>query len=232
MEKEPRYYEQSGTKYISVTSILNTVIRRPGLENWLKYKYGPEADQESQRAIEIGKIIHEAIIGIETGAEFQISTGYPEQIQNCLRAYRDWIWWRHFQPLQFEVQVIDTDVGYGGKLDVIGEVDGVLNIIDWKTGRNIYKESYLQLAAYVGAWEKQTGQRIKQGRIIRLGKVGNFELGRDEKIIEDFSEHYKAFLHCLELYRWIERNETLQGGRNGQSKPEGSNTGLKFPAGF
>lgn len=60
---------------------------------------------------------------------------------------------------------------YAGRLDAVGEVDGNLSLIDWKTTlkpkrRSWIREHFLQAMAYKMAIEKQQGYDIKQLAIV------------------------------------------------------------------
>lgn len=89
---------------------------------------------------------------------------------------------------------------YSGRLDCIALVGGVLSLVDWKTGKGIYPEFRLQTAAYVKAYEEETGETISQRVIVRLG----------EGVVEPhyfprplLKADFAAFLGALSLYNQL-----------------------------
>ena len=60
---------------------------------------------------------------------------------------------------------------FSGRMDGIAFVDDRNTIVDFKTGNGIYEEAWLQTAAYNSAWEEETGEKIEQRLVIRLGKT-------------------------------------------------------------
>src|SRR5208282_6385084 len=59
-----------------------------------------------------------------------------------------------FKPLMVEFTVVSKKYGYAGTADLLAEVDGVLTLVDWKTGKAVYKEAHLQNAAYRNALQE------------------------------------------------------------------------------
>lgn len=60
-------------------------------------------------------------------------------------------------PIASEQLVFSGEHVYAGTADLIGTVNGRLAILDIKTGRGVYPEYKLQLAAYAVAWGEMTG---------------------------------------------------------------------------
>jgi hypothetical protein len=85
-------------------------------------------------------------------------------------------------------------------MDWCGLVDGELAIPDWKTSKGIYSTYRYQLAAYLKAYEEETGERIVNRWILRIDKTtGEFEdvcLPRKE-----LAADFRAFRNALELYK-------------------------------
>ena len=53
-----------------------------------------------------------------------------------------------------ECQVVSEIHRYGGTLDLVATIDGVPSLLDFKTGRGVYPEHRIQLAAYGQAWNE------------------------------------------------------------------------------
>ena len=92
---------------------------------------------------------------------------------------------------------------YSGTLDCIGrDRDGGLVLLDWKTGKDVYPEFLLQTAAYVIAYEEETGDEIKRRIIcvVKENEVIPHEYGR-ETLRGDFA----AFLGAKRLYEQLSK---------------------------
>lgn len=131
-----------------------------------------------------------------------------DKAEVAVMAVEDWMKSVNFMPLATEIMVYDPWLGYAGTIDWVARVNGVLTLGDWKTGKAIYRESFLQNAAYLSALRKQCrlGDEPMQGAIIRVIKeieevtATPFEV----KLIPD-AEHkvnFVAFLKALDLFRW------------------------------
>jgi hypothetical protein len=69
----------------------------------------------------------------------------PEVKASCA-AFVEWIARHHVEFVEVEWSVTDGKVG--GKLDALALVDGVLRVLDHKTGKGIYMESVIQVGKY------------------------------------------------------------------------------------
>lgn len=108
---------------------------------------------------------------------------------------------------------------YSGRLDCIARVgrDGTLSLLDWKTGKGIYPEFWLQTAAYVKAWEEETGEVIEQRIIVRLSEDGAEAHARPRSLLKgDFA----GFLGALTLYNQLKKLEKYDRDANKKRKAE------------
>lgn len=125
------------------------------------------------------------------------------------RAYADW--WQASgwtRPLT-EVMGVNPSVGYGGTADLLArDSDGRLVLADIKTGKGVYRESILQLAAYGqftfiqypdgDAWKLAVMPTVDRYVILHVTLDGVREveltIGQDE---------HMAFADCVDLHRWM-----------------------------
>ncbi len=81
-----------------------------------------------------------------------------------------------------------------GKLDCNATVNGLLSMVDFKTGKGIYAEQYFQVAGYRNAYEEEYGCKFEQSLILHFGKdTGEFEV----YICGDHEGDLRAFLGLL-----------------------------------
>lgn len=126
-----------------------------------------------ETAGEIGSAVHDMIrwrLASETG---QAAGPEPKlQRDEALWAFMAWEdWWKAqaLRPVRVEQPVWDPEVGYAGTIDLIAEGPNGLEIHDWKTGKGIYDDYHLQVAAYKRAAERIAP--IVRVRITRIPKV-------------------------------------------------------------
>ena len=62
-------------------------------------------------------------------------------------SWRDWARSAALEPLTIERTVYCEVCGYAGTLDLYARVRGVLTVLDWKSGKAIYPEAFLQNVA-------------------------------------------------------------------------------------
>lgn len=98
----------------------------------------------------------------------------PEVAQAAKWAFDAWLAWASgvkLKPIQIEQTIYSLQHRYAGTLDLLAEVDGVLTVLDWKTGKSVYAESFLQNAAYQVAVGEMGHGNVERGIIVRLPKL-------------------------------------------------------------
>ncbi len=131
------------------------------------------ADREKQKAAAIGTAVHAGIewalrrqLGEDPGPEPQL----PEAATWAVESWKDWARSVALEPLAIERTVYCLDCGYAGTLDLYARVKGLLTVLDWKSGKAIYPEAFLQNVAYRHA-ATRGGLPSSQGLIVRLPKL-------------------------------------------------------------
>ncbi len=181
------------------------------------------ADREKQRAATIGTAIHAGIewqlrtrLGEDAGPEPIL----PDAAAWAVESWKDWAKTIALEPLAIERTVYCDACGYAGTLDLYASVEGALTVLDWKSGRAIYPEAFLQNVAYRHAAERR-GLPSTQGLIVRV-----------PKLVEDPSWEVMAvpetlglddFLAAARLWRWQRRMEgkpvgDRHSGRSGHAE--------------
>lgn len=129
----------------------------------------------------------------------------PEEprVAACVEAAVDWLNSHEVHPVHIERIVYSRKHRYVGKLDQLAIVDGQLTLVDWKSSKGIYPEHRFQTAAYVHAWEEETGEKVQSRVLVKLGKDdGKFEphpLARAEQ-----NKDWRGFLAALKLWRRLQ----------------------------
>jgi hypothetical protein len=160
------------------------------------------ADREKQKAAAIGTAVH---AGIEWELRWQLGEDagpaphLPEAAAWAVESWKDWARSVTLEPLAIERTVYCLECGYAGTLDLYARVKGVLTVLDWKSGKAIYPEAFLQNLAYRHA-AAGGGLASSQGLIVRLPK----HLGDPawEVMPVPASLTLEDFLAALRLWRW------------------------------
>src|SRR6266478_5173636 len=199
-----RFYTIDGCQLPSVTTILD-VIAKPALGPWYakqERRYFKTADREKQRAATIGTAIHAGIewqlrtrLGEDAGPEPVL----PDAAAWAVESWKDWATGIALEPLAIERTVYCEVCGYAGTLDLYARVEGALTILDWKSGRAIYPEAFLQNVAYRHAAARQ-GLPAAQGLIVRLPKLLEDPAWEVMPVPKRLT--LEDFLAALSLWRW------------------------------
>src|SRR5215469_15665521 len=179
------------------------------------------ADRERQKAAAIGTAIHAGIewhlrtqLGEDAGPEPRL----PEAAIWGVESWKDWAQNVDLQPLAIERAVYCELCGYAGTLDLYARVAGVLSVIDWKSGKAIYPEAFLQNVAYRHAAER-LGLPAEQGLIVRLPKLINDPAWEVMTVPETVA--LADFLAAGNLWRWQRRMDGQPEGDRFASRPSG-----------
>lgn len=168
--KNKNGYEIEGFWLPRVTSITG-IISKPGLFRYYAQQANFAVAQEAlNHAANWGTLTHETIEKFFKDEPVQIDP----KILPSVQAFQEWQNQNVVRVLDpasdVEKMIYDLDEVYAGTMDALIEINGVLGILDIKTGSGIWDEHSLQLAAYMNAYNKSApAKRQAQTRwILRL----------------------------------------------------------------
>jgi len=160
------------------------------------------ADREKQKAAAIGTAVHAGIewelrrqLGEDAGPEPRL----PEAAAWAVESWKDWARSVSLEPLAIERTVYCLACGYAGTLDLYARVKGVLTVLDWKSGKAICPEAFLQNLAYRHA-ATRAGLPSSEGLIVRLPK--RLDDPAWEVMPVPTTLTLDDFLAALHLWRW------------------------------
>lgn len=169
--------------------------------------------KELAKASEIGSQAHEWI-------EWQIKSQLLHDVGPCpvigaaaMLAVGAWERWKNsvrFKPLLCEQPVWSDYYEYAGTMDLLAEVNGETTLLDWKTGKAIYDEAFLQNAAYRFAL-REMGLITEdvEGMIVRLPKVEGDPEFEAKVVPGDLTELMNIFLSARCLWKWLNAKQEL-----------------------
>jgi hypothetical protein len=163
-----------------------------------------EGDKQKRAAAEIGTQAHAWIewrcrkeMGQSVGPEPSLSD--PAMI--AATHFEDWKEDKKFKPVRSEQRVWSVTHLFAGTLDLLGEVEGVLSLVDIKTGKSVYDEAKLQVSAYASALDEMGMEHVEQSVILRLPKITT-DPEFEAVTVCDLDYHFEAFLHARQLWQW------------------------------
>jgi hypothetical protein len=171
------------------------------------------ADREKQKAAAIGTAVHAGIeweLRRQLGEDAGPAPRLPEAAAWAVESWKDWARSVNLEPLAIERTVHCLECGYAGTLDLYARVKGVLTVLDWKSGKAIYPEAFLQNLAYRHA-ATRAGLPSTQGLIVRLPK--QLDDPGWEVMPVSAALTLEDFLAALRLWRW---QRTMNGQPTGE----------------
>ena len=205
---ENHIYHVGQQTWPGVTTVIGSVIRKPGLEKWIGSLGNAEAERVRTKAASHGTLVHalaalvvEGVPSIPMGEE-----DAPAQAQ--LDAFTDWYEQFVAEVYAVELMVADYRYQYAGALDFLLRFKGdkVPTIVDVKSGKAVYPEMKLQTAAYR---EPVLPLLRDYGFTKKTCRRGVLHIPADADGPARFYEHTKhlqdfaAFTACLHLYRYL-----------------------------
>jgi hypothetical protein len=224
------YYTFDGVTYPGVTGILKVLDKSGPLMNWaarmtaeaavaalpglpaLLESVGPEgvvkaltarSAWKNEEARDLGTDVHAMADLVATG---QALPPMSETTLKRVDAYEQW--WRAsgWQLRASEYAVVNVTMGYGGTGDLLCyDRDGRTVLADIKTGKGVYHETALQLAAYGNAEWLDTGD----GSLYAMPQVDRYAVihvladrVKEIDVIVGKAE-VEAFRACMALDRWV-----------------------------
>jgi hypothetical protein len=151
----------------------------------------------SKEALKVGSEVHNTIeYDLKHGACLigsEVKLSCPEA-DNAMMAYLHFRTDNTLDPQKVEYTVYGD--GWAGTMDFKGLLDGKKTLLDWKTSKAIYMDSY---GPQLGAYWVADGRWAEQAGILRLDKVkGEYEL----KLLKPkrLEHYYNIFCAMTELY--------------------------------
>lgn len=171
--------------------------------------------KQLEKAGEIGSQAHALIewnlrhqLGQSMGPEPRVT----EQALYAFTAFQSWAASVTLQPIYIEQTVFSKTYGYAGTMDLLATVDGVSTLVDWKTAKAVYPESFLQNVAYRRALSEMGHTTATAGLIVRLPKTQTDPPFEAVPVPED-ATLFPTFLATIELWKWTFANDEAYRAR-------------------
>lgn len=171
--------------------------------------------KELAKAGEVGSQAHALIewtlrqqLGQDPGPEPHVT----DKAQWAFMAFQDWSRSVGLKPLFIEQTVFSRTHGYAGTMDLLADVNGVVTLCDWKTGKQVYGEALLQNVAYQVALGEMGHTVPAAGLIVRLPKVDT-DPAFEVVPVPPVAELFPVFLAVKELWKWSYQQDAAYRAR-------------------
>jgi len=193
------YVTPDGNSYPSITTVLGSG-EKPWLKNWKNMLGEDKAKKEMERCATRGTAVHELVEKYLNNEE-KFTRGYdPQHIKgfNQLKFRLN-----HINNIRLQEAGLWSDrLGLAGRVDCIGEYEGKLCVIDFKTSNNnkdkdMILDYFLQCTFYALAWFERTGEPIEDIVILMNVERGMVPLVFKEKI----DKYIEPLLERISTYK-------------------------------
>lgn len=195
------YKLADGTRVPGATTITG-LLNKPFLVSWAN-KLGLEGIDSSKytdEAAAVGTLAHALIQAHLQGETLDTTLYSPQQVdlaENAVLSFYEWLSHHKVEPLICETPLVSEALRYGGTMDCYCMLDGEPTLLDFKTGKAIYDEYFVQLAGYKNLLEEQ-GHPVAGCRILRVGR--DETEGFEERSVPDTGKYFEIFRRLLDVY--------------------------------
>lgn len=217
------YRLKDGTKVPGTTTIIGRFKDSGGLIHWAWEQGRDGFDYRATRdsAADAGTLGHwlveQEISGLTNAAiryyldervtKEKIHTETAAKAVKAWESYRRWANQSKLKIVAQEMQLVSEVHKFGGTPDAVGEIDGQLCILDWKTGNALYRDALVQVAAYKALWEENRPDKPITGgfHICRFSKEhGDFVHAYYDEL-DDAWEQFLLFRRAFEIDKQLKK---------------------------
>lgn len=177
-----------------------------------------------RQASEIGSQAHAMIEWTLRNMMCEKQGPSPSIGEKATWAFTQWLKWKdsvRLKPILIEKTVHSHAFGYAGTMDLLAEVNGELAVVDWKTGKKIWRESWLQNIAYRNCVVEMGIGKPTKGVIVRLPKVMTDPDFEAQEVAGNPGELFEAFLNVKRVWEWNNKAmRDMQEGTPARSVPQ------------
>lgn len=210
-KKRNGFYYRDGKEYASITKMIGDVIAKPELFYWygitcaqIALKDPTLTDKEVMAEHQLrnkktqvrGQGIHNLAERMPNVEDVEVVDEYKDYFQ----ALKSW-WQTHAPvPLYNEIEAFSEKYMTACRVDLVAVINNETWSIDFKTGKDIYREVELQLVFGKQALYEDHKINVSKTGVVLLKDDGGFKFEQTNGRIEDFEA-------LLGLWNWKRRKE-------------------------
>lgn len=197
-------YRNANNKVIPGTTTITGQLDKPHLVKWANDLglLGIDSSKFRDDKAEIGTLAHAMIMHYLLGTTCDTSDYSANQInqaENSCLSFYEWLKYHKIEPVAIETQFISEKYQYGGTVDLLCYCDGVLTLIDFKTGSGIYEEHWYQVAGYLILVKEHRYDPLKV-MILNIPRNEDESFDCQTRSASDISNSTSVFLTLRTLY--------------------------------
>ena len=146
-------------------------------------------------------ILGNAVDDVLKGATREIKA----QAEQAFRSYQKWESMTNLHIIDQEMSLVSEKYGFGGTPDAIGEVNGELCLVDWKTSNKVYPDMMIQLAAYRQLIHECTDYVTTGFHLCRFSKQHADFTHHYWSELDDAWEQFQLFLRAYEIDKALKK---------------------------
>lgn len=195
------YKLANGTRVPGATTVTG-LLNKPYLVKWANNLGldGIDSSKYVDEAAKAGTLAHALVLEHLTGEKVDLDQFTAQQIdlaENSILSFFEWEKRHKIEAVWCERPMVSEKMKFGGTIDCLAYVDGELELIDFKTGKAVYEEYFVQTSAYRELL-KENGFDAKRIRILRIGR--DETEGFEERVVTDSTKYFKIFQDLLDIY--------------------------------
>lgn len=197
-------YKTSDGKRVPGTTTILGVLNKPYLITWANQLglQGIDSTKYRDKMASIGTIAHYLVEKHIKGERPELDAYSKEEIDKAENSFLSFLEWEKDKEIEYiksELILVSDFHRYGGTVDCYCKINGVPTLLDFKTGKAIYPEMIVQLAAYRNLLQEH-GYRVDEVRILRIGR--SEDEGFEERKEKDLSLHWEMFKLLRQVYEY------------------------------
>lgn len=202
VSKAHTVYKTSEGKRVPGATTITGLLNKPYLVTWANRLglEGVDSTKYRDEAASVGTLAHAMIQAHLEREELDYSEYSPLDVdlaENAVLSYFEWEKQHVVEPIMCETPLVSDSDLFGGTIDCYCKLDGVPTLLDFKTGKAIYDEYFVQLAGYKELLE-QYDYPVEQCRILRVGR--DETEGFEERTVTDTNKYFQIFKNLLNVY--------------------------------
>jgi hypothetical protein len=201
------YKLKDGTRVPSVSTIASG-MDKPQLVKWANNLglQGIDSNKYVDALANAGTLAHYLVecefTGRNRDPEYmrEFSPVDVDRAETSLVKFSEWRGKNTVTVIASELEMVSEEHRFGGRCDLVVDLNGVLTLVDLKTAKALYGASDDKWAQVAGYWLlcHENGIDVKQAAILRIGRdpAEGFEYAE----MPNIEVQVKRFLLCRELY--------------------------------
>ncbi len=197
------YKLKNGDRVPGVTTITGQ-LHKPALVPWANKLglNGIDVNKYVDDKASIGTLCHTMILDYfrkqKTNTD-DYTKNQIDQAENSFLSFLEWAKQHMLEPILIEQPLVSEVKKYGGTSDYYGNVDGIRELLDFKTGSGIYKEMWYQVAGYGNLLNEQGNYPMKY-RILNIPRTEDEGFKEDTKTDVQIGKYFDGFIDLLNFY--------------------------------